>query len=271
MLDLTSVRAKLVRAQEHAQTVKNEVRAWMDRSPYSLVEQVNAGYTRYSLILRVNEPAPFLRWSLIIADCLSDLRASLDHLVYTIARQESSPNLPRYEGDITFPITDCRKKFDRAVERHKLGDISDTMRAAIEAMQPYNRPHPELPPLLSVLRDLNNSDKHKLLRLAYGAVYTGSIGFTGDVPEDGRIWREVRHSGEVKDGTEIFAMVCTHPSPDMHYDRTIFQIIVVMGHRKRDPFGHEGSDRTEFAALLTHMMTEVREVIYNIDKKFMSG
>jgi hypothetical protein len=267
ILDLSSVRAKLARAQEHAQTVKSEIAAYMGRSPYAIVKHANIEQTRYSIILRVNEPAPLLRWSLIVADCLNNLRSALDHLIYTIALLESSPNPPAYEGKLAFPIADCREKFDEAVSQRKLGDLSLEIREVISDMQPYKRPHEMLPPLLSILRGFSNSDKHKLLRLAFGAVREGHVGFIGDAPQDGRIWQQVAHSGEIKDGTEIFAMVCDRPSPNMNFDRTEFQIIIAMLHGKRSPSDPEGTDRTEVPALLNLLMTEVREIIHGVDQR----
>ena len=122
-LDLTSVRAKLARSQEHAQTVKNEAKAWSERNPYSVLQKTNTDSTCYSLILRVNEPPPLQRWTLTIADCLNNLRSTLDHLVYAIAVHEASPNPPAKERKLQFPIEDCGADFDEAVRTGKLGNI----------------------------------------------------------------------------------------------------------------------------------------------------
>jgi hypothetical protein len=163
------------------------------------------------------------------------------------------------------PITDSRANFDKAViDRKRLGTISDHVRTEIESVQPHNRPHPDLPPLLSILRDLNNTDKHKLLRLAYGTLATGNIGFVGDQSQDGRVWKVIPYSGEIEDGTEVLAMVCDRSAPNMKYDRTIFDVIVAIWHGKRDPSGPEGSDRSDFASLLNLLITDVRQVIYAV-------
>jgi hypothetical protein len=234
----------------------------MQRHPYSILQQPNSDNTRYSLILRVNEPAPFQRWSLMIGDCLNNLRASLDHLIYTVAAHESSPEFPRYERALQFPITDSRPEFDKAVERRQLGEISEPVRACIERMQPYNRPHPTLPPLLTILRTLNNADKHRLIHLAYGAIASGQIGFVGEVSQDDRVWTRVINEGEVKDNTEVFAMICDRPTPNMKYDINRLLIIVAIGHGKRDASGPEFTGRSDFAALLDLLSEEVRSVIY---------
>jgi hypothetical protein len=263
-LDLTSVRAKLARSQEHIQTIKDEVVPWTERHPYSILPECNADSTRYSLILRVNEPPPFQRWSLIIADAFNNLRAALDHLVFAVAMHEAAPNPPAYEGKLQFPIADDRKRFDGMLNGNYLGTISDPIRTAIEAAQPYNRPHPALPPLLSILRDLTNRDKHRLLQMAFGAAAEGNIGFTGDFPQDGRQWNQIAHSGEIKDGTEVFALVCDRPTPNMKFDRHIVHVVVAIQHGKRDPSGPDGSDRDDFISIYDLISGEVRRVIYDV-------
>ena len=264
-LDLSSVRAKLARSQEHAQAIKNELRSWKDRSPYSVITHANAECTRYSVILRINEAAPFQRWTLMFADCLSNLRAALDHLVYAIAVHEAAPNPPADEGKLMFPIADSTANFnDLIMKQRRLGNISDPVRTAIEAVQPYNRPHPDIPPLLSILRNLNNTDKHKLLRLAYGTLATANVGFIGSQIPDGGVWKVIPYSGEIEDGTEVLAMVCDRSAPNMKYDKTIFDVIIAIRYGKRDPAGPEGSDRTDLASLLNLLITDVRQVIYEV-------
>ena len=95
------------------------------------------------------------------------------------------------------------------------------MRAAIERYQPYNRPHPDLPPLLSVLRELSNRDKHKLLSLAFQGVVAAQAGmdFSGANPPITQGDFEVveASSGEIDDGTEIGAMIFKRPMDHLVY------------------------------------------------------
>jgi hypothetical protein len=265
-LDLASVFAKLARSQEHAQTVRNEAHAWMERNPYHLVKKVNDDSTRYSLILRVMEPAQFQRWTLIMADAFSNLRASLDYLTTAVAICESKTTPPPYHRTLAFPIADTRENFDEAVGKRTLGEISEPVRATFEMFQPYNRPHPMLPPLLSMLRKFNNTDKHRLSRLAYGAVSKGEFGLKGEHPNDGRAFTHVLNFGEVKDGTEVFAIVCDRPSPNMNWDRILLEIIIAMWHDKRDPSGPEYTCRDEVFALFDAISAEVRSIVLAFTK-----
>ena len=271
-LDLTSVRAKLAHSAKHAQSVRNEVAAWMERNPYSVLQKVNADSTRYAIVVRLNEPPPLHEWSLMIADCIYSLRCCLDHLVYAIACHESFPKPPRHEGRLQFPIAKDRADFDDAVIcRKQLGTISDPVRAAIEFYQPYNRPHPNLPPLLSILRELSNRDKHKLLSLAVESVVAAEIGMdlsNASPPiAQGDFEFLQASSGEIEDGTEIAAMVFKRPTPNMRFDKTIVHVVIGMRHSKRDPSASTGYEGTDFKPLLNFLSAEVREIIYEVSGK----
>ena len=57
-LDLTSVHAKLGRADEHLRMLESEIRAWIDTSPYKVIQKVNADFTHYSLVAKLTEDCP---------------------------------------------------------------------------------------------------------------------------------------------------------------------------------------------------------------------
>lgn len=267
-LDLTGVRAKLQRSQEHFQTLKEEMRSWMDRHPYSVLQKVNGDGSRYSLILRVDELPPLQRWTLIFADCINNMRCALDYLVYAIAVHEAAPNPPSNEKDLLFPIVDSRANFDKAVtDQRRLGKISDSVRTAIEKFQPYNRPHPELPPLLAVLRELNNADKHRLLRLVFGAVQGGELTLVGNSEVAPNVVAAA-HVAEVEDGTEIFAFTCDPPTLGMHFDRGAkISVIIAIWHGKREPSEPDFTGRSDILSVLALLSDEIREVIYTVSGK----
>lgn len=260
-LDLTSVRAKMARSQEHTQTLKNEIIAWQERKPYSLIKERNSDFTRHSLLVYINEPPPFQRWSLIAADALSNLASALDHLVYAIACHEAHPNgiSDKVAGKLAFPITDNPSKWKEAIDRGRLEGISDPVQTEILKVQPYNRPHEILPPLLSIVRELNNFNKHRLLSLVYSATSAGNFGFQG--PDEANWTQFIRH-GEIKDGTEIFAHIADRPAPNMEWDQTILDLVVAIRHGKRAPTDPEGSDRNSVLGILGFLNDEVRKVSY---------
>lgn len=115
-LDLSSVDAKWLRAQEHAQTVKNEVRSWMDTNPYSVTKESNVDFTRYSIVLHVTSEPQIERWGLMIGDSIHCLRCVLDHLIYAMAVYESGQDPPPGADGLQFPICDSSENFARDLD-----------------------------------------------------------------------------------------------------------------------------------------------------------
>lgn len=259
-LNLDSVKAKLQRAEEHAQAVRDEIKPWMETNPYRVSREVNADSTRYSLIAHLVGTEPALqRWSLIVGDCLHNLRSALDHLIYAIAVHESRTEPPPDERSLMFLIADTLDNFNKNASRIKT--LSEPVRKAIEAVQPFNRPHPKLPPLLAVLRDLENTDKHKLLRLAYASIAVADIGFWGPQNSIANTPQFVPYGGEIKDGTEIFAAVFKSPEPHMKFDQTNLDLAIALWHGKRDPSEPPWHDHNDCYSVLNLLATEVRTVI----------
>jgi len=149
----------------------------------------------------------------------------------------------------------------REESSRRLATLSDRVRTAIETVQPYNRPPPELPPLLAILRDFNNVDKHRLLRLVYSAVSLRDIGFCGPSANIGARCQFCPNTGELKDGAEIAAFVFERPTPDMQYDRIIFDVILALWHGKRDPSDSVFHERSDIVSLLQVLTDEVKTVV----------
>ncbi|MFZ0913519.1 MAG: hypothetical protein WBQ76_10090 [Candidatus Korobacteraceae bacterium] len=259
-LDLTGVNAKVSRAKEHTQSVKDEVAAWMNTRPCSLTPKANADFTRWALIISVPKTADLVRWTLIVGDTINNLRSALDHLIYAIAVHESGSNPPPDEKRLAFPICDTPGEFKDAAKRIK--SLTPDVRAVVESVQPYNRTHPMLPALLAILRDFNNTDKHKLLRLAYAATSSGDVSLTwkGNRSEQPMPLVPVEfNGGELKDGAEVMAVTFDRPAPDVecHFD---VMVIIALWHG-----GKAGVipriDRDDFAAILALLTEEVEAVI----------
>ena len=208
----------------------------------------------------------------MIADCIYSLRCCLDHLVYAIACHEAFPKSPRYEGKLQFPIARDKADFDDAIARRmQLGTISDPVRAEIERYQPYNRPHPDFPPLLSILQELSNWDKHRLLRVAMQGMALGQVGMdfsNADPPVmKGDYEFTPSSSPEIEDGTELGVMTFSHPTSNVRFDITIFHLVIAMRHSKRDATTPVGGDLSDFSGLLSLLSEETRKIIYDVSAK----
>ncbi len=252
-----SITAKLWHAIEYLNSVKDEVKSWMADNPYSISRETNSDCTRYSLILRINKEPALERWSLMIGDIVFNLRCALDHLAYAIAIHESGQPHPPSGHKLMFPICDTAVKFGKESNK-RLKTLSNRVRTAIEAVQPYNRPNVEIPPLLSILRDFSNSDKHRLLHLAYSAVSLGKVGFKGPAALNDARGKFIANTGELKDSAEIAAFVFDSPAPYMEYDVIDFTMILALSHGKRNPSDSIFHERSDFISLLQIIVDEVK-------------
>jgi hypothetical protein len=257
-VDLDSMWAKLDRSREHAQTIKDEASSWFDKYPYSCSVKPNDDYTRYGIIVNIKSDPPVKRWSLMFADSIHNLRCALDYLIYAIAIHESGGQDPPPNADaLQFPICDSNSSFANSNTQRRIKTLSDPVRAAIEAMQPYNRPHHQLPPPLALLRDFANMDKHKLLQLVYTTFYKGELDLNiGNHPPDAPVTFKTI-DGEVKDGAEIAAYVFDRPAPNVKLGEYNLILLLMLRHR----VGPINNQRTDFAKLITVMTNEVLDVI----------
>lgn len=219
--------------------------------------------TGYSIVayLTGKEP-PLQSWTLVAGDCLHNLRCALDHLVYAIAVHQSGANPPPDQSKLQFPIADNRANFQNSTFR--VASLSAPVQAAIDAVQPYNRTHPKLPPPLSVLRDLENIDKHRFLRLAYAGIGEIEVEL-GGVP-DPRAGEptQIAHDGEIKDGTEVIAFVFSAPSPGIKFVKVQTDLMISLWHGKKNPNDHPWHERNEAHTVLKFLADEVRAVVVTV-------
>jgi hypothetical protein len=248
-LDISSALAKIGRAEELLHGLDDEVRAWQNTKPYTFTKNINAEFTRYSVIVHVHNEPPITRWSLIISDIAYNLRCSLNHLIYAVAIQESA-NTDRLQ----FPTCDAPLNSN---ERKRIESLSRGVRTAIESVQPYNRRHPSLPQApLSILRDIDNTNKHKLLMLAFSNVHAGKIGLKWEGVQE--MPQSVVYTGEIKDGTEIMMVTFPFPYPNVELEILELSFIIALKHPTPNA---AGGDRDDYGALLDIIIQEVKFVV----------
>jgi len=139
---------KIGRADEHIQDLKTQLQDWQATHPCSLVQKTDVDGHRHSLIVNVTNKPPMERWALITGDAIHNLRSALDHLVYAVARHESEQTIPPHWTGIQFPIVREPDNYLNEMSRRQINKLSDSVQRAIEKVQPYNRPHAEVPALL---------------------------------------------------------------------------------------------------------------------------
>ncbi len=216
-LDLSSVRAKLARAEEHISALDKEAAAWLESRPYEFETEAHRDYTEFRLRLRVLE-RDCTRIGLAFGDCINNLRCALDHLMYAIAAQKvDAAGLRALSAmeSFNFPIVEAAQQFARA--RKKLAVLGQPVLDAIESVQQYPCRNSEEASLMLTLRNLNNNDKHRRFHLGFGGIGpTMRIGYLGHPPDAFPV--AVAHFGDARDGAEVITVTTSRPSPNIKFE-----------------------------------------------------
>ena len=245
---------KIGRAEEHWNILCAENKAWVDGTPYNSSKRCNEDGSRHSFVVdEIKKHPPLDRWSLIAGDCIHNLRSTLDALVYVLAVRQSGCNPPPDEKKLQFPIVDTPEGFEE--QRFRIATLGTPAQTLIERMQPYNRPHPELPPLLSLLRDFSNRDKHRLLNVVIANIQEVLMReeYLGDAPQS--IQRGY-HQGPIQTGTEVAFVSVSPPRLDLtcHFKALI-------GISMEHPPGPSGRTFRQLVEILKLLMDEVKKIV----------
>src|SRR5215217_7431133 len=96
---------RLDRALYHLESLKEKLDAWREENPYRTWIEPDAGGTKKVLLVEVLKAPPFTQLSLVIGDCLHNLRSALDNLAFELALAHKGEQLSKtMEGDSGFPI-----------------------------------------------------------------------------------------------------------------------------------------------------------------------
>jgi hypothetical protein len=232
--------------------------AWNATRPYAAKRRHDGTGARHSITIHINNPPPPERWSVISGDCVHALRCALDHFAYAVAVHESNMNPPPDERVLQFPIADRPEKFAIAVKR--IRRLSERMQLNIEAVQPYRRPHAHVPPLLGLLRDLDDADKHRLLNVVVSRQAQGRISFTAVSPTLPVVPTSISYkAGAVEDGAEIVWFTVNPPNTGLQFEHETVMVIA-LSHAP----GHSGETLTEVVAVLDWLEAEVTAVIQQL-------
>jgi len=265
-LDLTGTWAKLAWARHHFEIVDGEIVAWLKGNPHELVFERNEQFTKYWLKVRRIGPAPNLkRWGLIIGDCVTNLRATLDYLIFAIAGLPTSPN-PDKRDKAAFIITGSHGDFSNW-SRGKLASVPDSVRDSVLSFQPFNRvSNPKIPSLLGVLAELANGNKHKVLTVV---LTTPSV---IDVKLVSQGWNRPKptldiYKGDIQDGTVVCIFEVPEPDPHLQLDpASHIRFEVALKHKPAEGNTAFDADRTNYQSLILAIFKEVEFVIDTLTK-----
>ena len=161
MADVAGVHAKLGRAEEHLRAFDELYTEFVLSQPYTIFTEFDPETGWHIVRWHVLREPPLEELGLIFGDMISNLRATLDYLVWQLVLAAG-----RRPGKRTgFPVV--RREKDWEVQsRAALHGVDPRWVAEIEYLQPYRRvERPSLHPL-AILDHVNNLNKHRFLPVA---------------------------------------------------------------------------------------------------------
>ncbi len=170
---LDGVRAKIARAEEHAQLLEREVTAFFNADPPPLGTSVGyfdpeSGWHRVFGFVR---EAPPLRLGVILGDLVHNVRSALDHLVWQLVLLDGETP----SRDNTFPVASTEGDWKATVDK-RLAGVSSSHRAIIESVQPFKGPHGPENTYTAALSHLSNVDKHRIVHATAAVILDPGAG-----------------------------------------------------------------------------------------------
>lgn len=176
-------------------------------------DSLDPGRRKLKVIVRVAEvPEIPTRWSLLVGDAAHNMRGALDYLAYELV---GFNNGGTYDERTQFPISHTPDEKGHG----RLGWRTITLLGAhwsiIEKAQPYHDPTNIYAASLGLLKDISNTDKHRLLVPVSIAADVGASHLVSAGTGISRLERAHYHSGVIGPGdvlaTEEFLAITDEP------------------------------------------------------------
>ncbi|MGH3072184.1 MAG: hypothetical protein ACRDNB_07935 [Gaiellaceae bacterium] len=228
MPPLENSRAKLARATEHFDALRDELRNQPDdgrfwkANPQPLRGEVEREGREHALYLSLSEEPDLVQWGIWLGDGMHNLRCALDHAVYDLAIRASGKDPPPMERQLQFPIADCPKKWTDSKWRIK--PLRDDAERVICDAQPYNRPGELVTQPLRLLRELDDADKHRLIAPGLVGVQRGMFRITPPIVPMAYQLPDMSHG--LENNTKIAWVLFAQPEPDVNVN---FRVTLSVG------------------------------------------
>ncbi len=261
-LDLSGVYAKMAWARIHFQTLDVEIAKWLVDDAHRVIYERNEDLTQHYLRAEFGAKPRIDRWPLMVGDCVTNLRDTLDHLIYAIAHLPESP-LPAKADSAAFIIRDKPENFTKDA-RSRLCSVPDSVRDAVLSFQPFNRPHAVLPPLLSILSELANGSKHKLLDFIFTAPENLAANF---VSHGGVHYESVRFAvnrAGIVEGVPFLVVETPAPDPNFRFDGGRVDFGIAIAHKPLPGDTRYDAAHTSYRILLQTLFDEVEHIVNTI-------
>jgi hypothetical protein len=209
-------------------------------------------------VTHVGPPPDLIRWAVIIGDCINNLRSALDHLINAFTKVSAIYTPTGKKERITFVIIDDPDEFTKARKKALIG-FSDQFASTLEALQPFRRKHPALPPPLSMIRDLSNADKHRLLQVAGAGVANVNATFVGSPALGTEV--NMINPDPIQSNDVICIVESSEPDPNLAIKAVSVSVAISIWHGAREGSTNPLEKRSDYSTLLRLLMGEVKFVI----------
>ncbi len=199
---LDSPRRKIQRAEHHRQTYSAALDAFRRENPCPVIKDLDADTGEPIWVAEHDPTSPPVTMHPIIGDTLYNLRSALDHLAWQLVLANGGTP----DNRTAFPLFDDAARYGQSRDV-KLRGMSNSVKAAIDELQPCNGTNPFRVYWLSSLEFHSNIDKHRHFNLMTFAA-SGGI-FNPGLPMHAAYFI---HEGPVKRGT----MLARVPREQMH-------------------------------------------------------
>ncbi len=250
-LDLISVDAKFEWAVMHYASVQAEIDTWFASSIENRITyEPNMDRTEHLFRAHFGSQPPALtRWSLMIGDCITNLRDCLDLLVWSVGQVSPGEFSESSRHRSAFVIAESEKAWKNA--QGKLRCLPGGVCDAVSSLQPFRAADAERPTLLEVLRTLSNGNKHHLLSLAVIGIMGGRIELYAKSGKRQTATYKVTETA-INEG-DIIASV-KFPESDPSIELRSADIDVQIAIRTKLP---QGKDMISYSVLITGLIKEV--------------
>ena len=150
---------KIAHAQGHMLALRSRVQVWVATQPVGIDVKIHDDRLGASWKLTVRAEPPLNEWSLLVGDCVHQLRSALDACIWDLVT--ASGVTPKNPQRIQFPIGYDAAKWPDVVN-DRLAGLPDDITERVRSVQPFNREEAERQnDGLVILQRLNNTDKHQ--------------------------------------------------------------------------------------------------------------
>jgi len=195
---------RLKRAEYHVRSLEDKVAGWLHTRPYSITVEIEDDIGEKVVKLKGLEHPPD-ELGLIAGDCLHNLRSALDNLAFELAVAYTGEALSKsIAGDSGFPIFRDNNPQSAKKLKRMIRGVHPSAQEIIEGLQPYHSGMAYWSKPLWILRELSNSDKHRLPYLTL-LLPTGGLFSVGDLVPDGECYgkRAILVFGPIEGSAEI--------------------------------------------------------------------